>query len=173
MSRILVTVGTDHHPFQRLVDWGDRYAARHPEHQVFIQYGSARPPAHALRSALLDHAQLQTEIARSDAVVCHGGPATITDIRRGGLTPVSVPRDPSLGEHVDEHQIRFVQRISDAGLVDVCRDVDERLDAAVESALARERRSADDANTVAPAVRRVGELVAGLAQRRDREGGTS
>ena len=53
MSRILVTVGTDHHPFQRLVDWGDRYAARHPEHQVFIQYGSARPPAHALRSALL------------------------------------------------------------------------------------------------------------------------
>jgi UDP-N-acetylglucosamine transferase subunit ALG13 len=79
MSRILVTVGTDHHPFQRLVDWADDFARRHPEHDVFIQYGSAQPPAYGEQARLLDYSQLQTEIARADAVVCHGGPATITD----------------------------------------------------------------------------------------------
>ena len=99
------------------MSWADDFARRHPEHEVFIQYGSARPPVDGSRSRLLDHAQLQKEIARADAVVCHGGPATITDIRRSGLVPICVPRDPAHHEHVDGHQLRFVQRISDAGIV--------------------------------------------------------
>ena len=80
----------DRDPFQRLVDWADDFAGRHPEHDVFIQYGSARPPRHPQRSRLLDHAQLQTEIGRADVVVCHGGPATITED-----TPLLAAPDPS------------------------------------------------------------------------------
>lgn len=162
MSRILVTVGTDHHPFQRLVDWADGYARRHPEHELFIQYGSARPPAHVDRSRLLDHAQLQTEIARADAVICHGGPATITDVRRSGLTPICVPRDPRRGEHVDEHQLRFARRIGEAGLLTPCTDLAE-LDDLVERALTQPRSSAAASTAVPAGVRRVRELIAGLA----------
>ena len=170
MSRILVTVGTDHHPFQRLVDWADRYAQSHPEHDVFIQYGSAKAPSHPQRSALLDHAQLQTEINRADAVVCHGGPATITDIRRTGLRPVCVPRDPTRGEHVDEHQLRFAQRIARAGLVDLCGDIDG-LDATVERALSRERAAVEADRPVAPGVQRVGEIVSDLVSQRRTDAG--
>lgn len=161
MSRILVSVGTDFHPFQRLVDWADRFAETHPEHQVFIQHGSARPPRHGEHSRLLDHAELQREIARADVVVCHGGPATITEVRRAGLHPVCVPRDPARGEHVDEHQMRFVRRIGDAGMVTACLDT-EALDAVVATELDRPRRDAGQPRDVAPGVQRVHELIAGL-----------
>jgi len=164
VSRILVTVGTDHHRFQRLVDWADSFAQRHPEHDVFVQYGTAVAPRHADRSSLLDHSQLQTEIARADVVVCHGGPATITDVRRSGLVPICVPRDPARGEHVDGHQIRFATRIAEAGLVDTCTDV-AQLDAAVAAALSRPRTDpaarADAAEGVRVLGARVAELLAG------------
>lgn len=163
MSRILITVGTDHHPFQRLVGWADDYAARHPEHEVFIQYGSARAPTHGERSPLLDHAQLLTEISRADAVVCHGGPATITDIRRSGLLPICVPRDPNRGEHVDEHQLRFATRIADAGIVETVTDVSQ-LDAAVAHALTRTRGESDDAASIPAGVKAVRELISDLVE---------
>lgn len=162
MSRILVTVGTDFHPFQRLVTWADDFAARHPEHEVFIQYGAARPPDHGERSRLLDHAQLQTEIARADAVVCHGGPATITDIRRSGLVPVCVPRDPSYQEHVDGHQLSFVEHLAEAGIVVAGIEID-RLDSLVDDALARTRFALTRGDGVPLGVRNVGELITGLS----------
>lgn len=162
MSRILVTVGTDFHPFQRLVSWADGFAAQHPEHEVFIQYGAARPPVNGERARLLDHAQLQTEIARADAVVCHGGPATITDIRRSGLLPVCLARDPSSHEHIDGHQLRFVRRIADAGIVVAAPDVNS-LDALVQQALALPRDNLTQGDTAPSGVRRVGELIAALS----------
>ncbi|MCZ3387541.1 MAG: sulfotransferase [Actinomycetia bacterium] len=162
MSRILVTVGTDFHPFGRLVSWADGFAARHPEHEVFIQYGAARPPVNGERARLLDHAQLQTEIARADAVVCHGGPATITDIRRSGLVPVCVARDPSYHEHIDEHQLRFVQRVAGAGIVVAAPNVDA-LDALVGQALTRSHDASAQGLTAPSGVRRVGELIAALS----------
>jgi UDP-N-acetylglucosamine transferase subunit ALG13 len=166
----LVTVGTDHHPFQRLVGWADRYAQTHPEHEVFIQYGSATPPRHPERSALLDHAQLLTEIDRADVVVCHGGPATITDIRRSGLVPICVPRDAAFGEHVDGHQLRFAERIARARLADTHTDV-TNLDAAVEVAVARGRDTADQAHDPAVGVRNIRSLVGELlGENRSRTG---
>lgn len=164
MSRILVSVGTDHHPFQRLVDWADAFAERHPDDEVFVQYGSARPPAHAESSALLDHAELQDQIARADVVVCHGGPATITDVRRSGLIPICVPRDPSRGEHVDGHQMRFAARIAQGGLIDCRTDVDELADAVV-TALSRGRVDPDSLERVPDGVRAVGLQISALLGR--------
>jgi UDP-N-acetylglucosamine transferase subunit ALG13 len=166
VSRVLVTVGTDHHPFQRLVDWADRFASLHPEHDVFIQYGSARAPRHAERSALLDHAQLQTEISRADVVVCHGGPATITEVRRSGLVPICFPRDPMLGEHVDEHQMLFAAQIAKAGLADTQTEL-VLLEDAVRRALARGRVDVADGSEVPEGVRNVGALVSDLLGQAD------
>jgi UDP-N-acetylglucosamine transferase subunit ALG13 len=44
--RVLVTVGTDHHRFDRLIGWVDRWAAAHPDAQVLVQHGTATAPAH-------------------------------------------------------------------------------------------------------------------------------
>ena len=54
---VFVTVGTDHHPFDRLVQWVDVWAAAHPEIEVVIQYGEACSPAHADPKAYLTHSE--------------------------------------------------------------------------------------------------------------------
>lgn len=167
MKRLLVSVGTDHHPFDRLVLWADKFAADHEDVAVLVQYGSAAPPTHAQGSRLLDHAQMQTEIARADVVVCHGGPATITEVRRNGHVPICVPRNPANHEHVDAHQLRFVARLAKEGLVNEVNDA-SHLTHVVNKALERPRRSDRSSKTSltepglaqGPAgVRRIGELI--------------
>lgn len=165
MKRLLVSVGTDHHRFDRLVRWADQYAADHPDVEVLIQYGHAEPPVHARGSQLLDHGQLQFEIGQADAVVCHGGPATITEARRAGHVPVVVPRDPGRSEHVDGHQQRFVARLADERLVTRVAETAGLTDI-VDELLARGGRAATSTTGSAaelPAgVRKVGELIDGL-----------
>jgi len=43
MPLVLITVGTDHHPFERLVGWIDRWTPPAPV-RVVVQYGTAVPP---------------------------------------------------------------------------------------------------------------------------------
>lgn len=140
---VLVTVGTDHHPFVRLLDWVHAWAAGRDEPvECVVQHGYSPAPGVPGETAFLDHGQLQSLLARAAAVVTHGGPASILEARRHGHLPLCVPRDPSLGEHVDGHQVAFVDRIEQDGLVVRCRTqaqlhqaLDERL---AEPAEARE-----------------------------------
>ncbi|GAB3207524.1 glycosyltransferase [Marinactinospora thermotolerans] len=117
---ILVTVGTDHHPFDRLIDWIDAYAEQHPGIRVLVQHGATRAPSIAEGIAFLEREWLDSAMRRATAVVTHGGPATITEVRRHGRLPISVARDPELGEHVDDHQLRFVARLDEAGMIRSC-----------------------------------------------------
>lgn len=173
MKRLLVTVGTDHHRFDRLVQWADLYALNHPDIDVLVQYGSAQPPKHARGSQLLDHAQLQYEIGHADAVICHGGPATITEVRRAGLVPVCVPRDPGRSEHVDGHQQRFVERLAVAGILVRVRET-AQLEAAVAEAFTRHpvRLSLSQASSaqLPEGVQRVGALIDNLLSSRTQTG---
>ena len=56
-------------------------------------------------------------MAQATVVVCHGGPATITEARRHGKLPICLPRDPERGEHVDNHQQLFARRMGAGGVV--------------------------------------------------------
>lgn len=117
---VLAVVGTDHHPFDRLVGWMDEWAAANPQAQVVVQYGTSRPPRHADGRQMLTRQELDDLLDAADIVVSHGGPATISEIRARGLLPIVVPRDPSLGEHVDGHQQRFARRMGASGFVTLC-----------------------------------------------------
>lgn len=129
--RVLAVVGTDHHPFDRLVQWVDDWAEDR-DVPTLVQYGSASPPQHAAGVRLLPHDRLGDLLRDATAVVCHGGPATIADARAAGHRPLVVPRDPRHGEHVDEHQILFAERLLQRGEIDLPRGREElwlRLDA--------------------------------------------
>lgn len=115
--RVVVAVGTDHHPFTRLVDWADRWAAAHPDVDVLIQRGETPPSTHARSVPMLGYDDLVAAMAGADAVVAQGGPATIMDARSVGHRPVMVPRHGSWGEHVDDHQVRFASWMADRELV--------------------------------------------------------
>ncbi len=143
---VLVSVGTDHHPFDRLMRWVDRWLASRPQGSVrcFVQAGTSTPPRLAEHAPLVSHGDLQSLFDEAAVVVSHGGPGTIMESRRRATTPIVVPRRSDLGEHVDDHQVRFARRLAAAGQVELA-ETEERFREALESALARPRRASDTA----------------------------
>jgi UDP-N-acetylglucosamine transferase subunit ALG13 len=121
---IFVTVGTDHHPFDRLVRWIDRWLADGREDLVrcFVQSGTSTPPRLAEWRSYLRHEEVQAAMRSAIAVVTHGGPGSIMECRRKGFVPIVVPRLSKLGEHVDDHQVAFTQAMGMRGEVEVVFD---------------------------------------------------
>jgi UDP-N-acetylglucosamine transferase subunit ALG13 len=163
--RVFAALGTDYHPFGRAVSWLDAWQQAHPDSEVFVQHGSSPAPTAAGGAAFLDHDSLQQRLRTSDVVVCHGGPATISEARAAGHVPVVLPRDPERGEHVDDHQLRFSAWARDRGLV---RRVttSEELTSFLDRALAGDvvlgaDGAQDPAVTRRESVERFGRLLAG------------
>ena len=135
---VFVTAGTDHHPFDRLMDmvvaWAAaRRAAGRPV-SVFFQYGTSRPPEGHESAAYLGYGEMLSKTRSAVAIVSHGGPATIIDARAAGRVPIVVPRRQELGEHVDNHQVRFTTLLDERGEAFLARDphhLHELLDASL------------------------------------------
>jgi UDP-N-acetylglucosamine transferase subunit ALG13 len=158
---VFLTVGTDHHPFDRLVHWVDAWASER-DVRVVAQFGTAAPPQHVDGAAMLRADELGRLMARSVAVVCHGGPGTIAAARDAGTIPIVVPRRPDLGEHVDDHQMRFVARLAETGAVHAPTteaELRELLDRALADPVAFSRDDDDEAAAAEASVRRFGQLV--------------
>lgn len=119
MLRVVVTVGTDHHPFDRLVRWINDWLIAHPEQvpAFFVQSGftSVVPACYGSRS--VEAQRLDAMLDRADVIVCHGGPASIAAAWTRGLLPIVVPRLPQLGEHVDDHQVDFSVKLAELGRI--------------------------------------------------------
>ncbi len=163
---MLVIVGTDHHPFDRLIGWAERWADRGAEWEVQVQHGRSRAPRAGVGFAFCEHDRLQQMLESADVVVSHAGPASITEARRFGHRPIVVARDPARGEHVDDHQQLFAGRLAAADLVQRVDTEDDFLAAVVATSyLPRQRPVQDD---VPPGVFRVGGVVERLAGRRPR-----
>lgn len=165
LSSLLVVVGTDHHPFDRVVRWTDDWlSGQHPQPSAVVQHGTSRPPRLAEGHELLAHHEVRRLMATASLVVTHGGPATIMDVRRSGRVPVVVARDPGLGEHVDDHQQRFCRRMAQQGRIVLCEtyaDFTAALDRGRRDPLAYALQPHDQTGTaqVQQAVERVGAVV--------------
>jgi len=114
---VVALTGTDHHPFERLVQWVDSAALRRHDVRFVIQHGLSRAPTVAEGYRFIVHDRLMSLLSDASAVVCHGGPGLITEAREAGHVPLCVPRDPQLKEHVDGHQRRFASLAAQEGYV--------------------------------------------------------
>lgn len=113
---LALIVGTDHHPFDRLVRWVDQWLGDHEGVATCLaQIGTAAPPQWCRWRRYLSQAETAAALECADVVVCHGGPATIAAARDAGSLPVVVPRLRSEGEHVDDHQQRFARWAAGVG----------------------------------------------------------
>lgn len=165
---VLVAVGTDVHPFTRLVGWADQLAARlDGAAEVVLQHGQSQPGRLATARDYLGYEELEQLMRRAGAVVTHGGPGSIMGARDAGHRPIVVPRDPALGEHVDDHQQRFTDLLVSEGRV-VRADDYPTLERQVLTALAEERRLPVAAMAVAPGVTAAGRVLDDLLSNRPR-----
>ncbi|PRA10544.1 glycosyl transferase family 28 [Arthrobacter sp. MYb211] len=126
---VLALVGTDHHPFDRMVNLVDELLAGHDPSDgalsCLIQFGTAQAPSSAQGRDFLAKDEVKEHIDRADLVLCHGGPSTIVEILRSGKMPLVMPRDPERGEHVDGHQQRFARHMAGLGLVQLVDSVQQ------------------------------------------------
>lgn len=134
-STVIVAVGTDHHPFDRMIRWIDSWAAAHPNVSVLVQRGTSAPTERCPSVDLLPHPELCERFSRSVAVVSHGGPSTVMDARMAGRLPIVVARNPVFDEHVDDHQMRFAQHLARHDLAIVV-DEEATLHKAIDRAIA-------------------------------------
>jgi UDP-N-acetylglucosamine transferase subunit ALG13 len=117
--RAVAVVGTDHHPFDRLITWVNGWLMQHPERAAgfYVQSGTASVTPACRSSPYLGVDQLRVLLDQADVMICHGGPESIADAWSRGQVPIAVPRLRQLGEHVDDHQLDFCRRFADLGRV--------------------------------------------------------
>lgn len=113
---MLVTLGTDHHRFDRLVSWVTSWSEQ-TEHavQIVIQEGATPAPASWDSVGIVSRDRLLDLIDEATVVVSQAGPGSISDINRRGRVPIVVARLADLDEVVDDHQVGFASRMDAAG----------------------------------------------------------
>lgn len=112
---IFVTVGTHEQPFDRLVEYMDRWAAEHDE-KVIIQSGySTYEPRNAEGVLFFPYQRMVELVDKARIVITHGGPSSFIMALQIGKTPIVVPRKYQYNEHVNDHQVSF------------CREVEKRM----------------------------------------------
>jgi UDP-N-acetylglucosamine transferase subunit ALG13 len=115
---IFVTVGTDHHRFDRLMTWVESWVPpAGASVEILVQHGFSRTPVHLPARFSLDVSELQSALRSADVIVTQGGPGGIMDARRVGIRPICVARSASLGEAVDDHQKAFTRHVASLGEV--------------------------------------------------------
>lgn len=119
---ILVTLGTHHQQFERLIDALDAF----PGADLVVQYGhSSRPRGVREGSAFYPMHELEALMLEADHVIAHGGVGSILLARRLGHQPIVVPRRYHHGEHVDDHQVELTKELERAGAVRAVWNVDD------------------------------------------------
>jgi len=115
--RILVTVGSMHHPMTRLVK---HLNAVLPEDAEVVWQLGHTPPIAGMRAArieeFLSHDEMTELMSEAHVVVCHAGVGSALQAMSVGKSPILVPRQIEHGEHVDDHQEQIARRLGGLGL---------------------------------------------------------
>ncbi len=123
--RVLVTVGSDHHPFDRLVRAVDKWVETGVDVALVTQHGTARPPEHGEAYSYMPHEELMARMGTTDLLVTQGGPMGIIESRRLGIIPIVMPRLKAEGEVVDDHQVDLCRHLNERGDVWLVEEADQ------------------------------------------------
>lgn len=142
IARVVVTVGTLHYGFARLIH---RVASLlGPEVEVFWQTGATDVTGLSIDARVsVPPRELAAAITDADVVVAHAGVGSAIDALNAGHCPVLVPREQSAGEHVDDHQQLTADELARRGIALCVRadDIDLAVLETAASRTVRRRRS--------------------------------
>lgn len=112
---IFITVGTHEQPFNRLIEYMDKLKISGKiDEEVIAQIGfSTYIPRHCIWERMLPYDQMEKNIAEARIIITHGGPASFIMPLRIGKIPIVVPRMRKYNEHVNDHQVEFVNRVAE------------------------------------------------------------
>lgn len=113
---IFVTVGTHEQPFNRLIKAVDDLKADGTisvDETVLIQTGfSTYEPQHCSWTKFLSYEDIQRYMHDARIVVTHGGPSSFLTPLQIGKIPIVMPRKAEYDEHINNHQVDFVEAVA-------------------------------------------------------------
>lgn len=111
---VFVTVGTHEQPFNRLIECIDNLKENgRIKEEVIIQTGySTYEPKYCQWQNLYPYQSMLEFVNEARIIVTHGGPSSFIMPLQMGKIPIVVPRQKKYGEHINNHQVAFIQEIS-------------------------------------------------------------
>ena len=118
---ILITVGTEKFPFDRLMKWIDKLITENsiqPEkEEIIIQYGTCTfIPNKTKGYSVLKETDFLTLVDKARLIIAHCGEGTIDLLASINKPFILVPRSHSFQEHVDDHQIELAEQLATQGI---------------------------------------------------------
>lgn len=108
---IFLTVGTQLN-FDRLVRLVDEWNALNPSVEVFGQIGESSFTPRFSHRASLPVNEFHAQLCRTELVVSHAGMGSILTSLEARKPIIVVPRDHTLGEHRNRHQMSTASKLS-------------------------------------------------------------
>lgn len=125
---IFVTVGTQVQ-FDRLIRAVDEWAASRGRTDVFAQTGpSGYRAKHICAEPFIDPTEFRKRIESATLVIAHAGMGSIITALELGKQIIVMPRQASLGEHRNDHQVATAKHFSEQGRIIVAFDQRELVD---------------------------------------------
>ncbi|MGC4069138.1 MAG: glycosyltransferase [Polyangiaceae bacterium] len=110
--------------------------------EFFVQLGACRyEPKTAKFERYLSFGALCDKIVESSVVITHAGAGSTLTCIQQGKSPIMVPRRAQYGEHVDDHQLPFTEKMQNIGLASVVHEMSE-LESAIVAARGRSVKQA-------------------------------
>jgi UDP-N-acetylglucosamine transferase subunit ALG13 len=118
---ILVTVGTEKFPLNRLMEWIDNLINQkliQPEkEEVLIQYGSCTfLPKNITGYSILRETEFLSLVEKARIIIAHCGEGSLDLLGSINKPFILVPRSYNFREHVDDHQVELAHQLAKLGV---------------------------------------------------------
>ena len=125
-----IAVGNAYQPFSRLLKAATSFAYLLPK-PVVVQYGHTPFRDRTYDAvAYLDPAAFDKAIANATVVILHAGAGCVIHALRCKKIPIVMARRTVFGEHIDDHQVAFAEKLHKVGKV-IAIDCAQDLETAV------------------------------------------
>lgn len=112
---ILVTLGTQHQEFTRLLDYIEKSKIKD---KIIVQAGYTKYKSKKMKLFdFIDYDKMAEYVKDADLIITHGGTGSITGPLKEGKKVIACARLAKYGEHVDDHQTEIVDVFSDEGYI--------------------------------------------------------
>ena len=124
---IFVTVGTQDKPFERLIKAVEQAVLDgRITDEVVVQAGNTKYESKVLN--VLNYVpfdEFNNYLAKADIIITHGGVGSILNALKLKKKIIAVPRLQKYGEHINDHQLQVIQKMTQDGYILSCEDENE------------------------------------------------
>lgn len=127
---IFVTVGTQDKPFERIIKAvEDAVLTGKITDEVIVQAGNTKYESKVLN--VLNYVpfdEFNNYLSKADIIITHGGVGSILNALKLKKKIIAVPRLKKYGEHINDHQLQVIQKMTNDGYILSCEDENEIAD---------------------------------------------